>query len=68
MKLTKIYPSSFLHSSSIPISSSLVLARSMAELTGVLQDRIAMVEGVKTVAPSLATRISKHEYQWVPFT
>lgn len=45
-----------------------VLARSMAELTGVLQDRIAMVEGVKTVAPSLATRISKHEYQWVPFT
>ncbi len=42
--------------------------RSMAELTGVLQDRIAMVEGVKTEAPSLATRISKHEYQWVPFT
>ncbi len=45
-----------------------VLARTMAELTHVLEDRIAGVEGVKAVAPSLATRISKHEYQWVPFT
>lgn len=45
-----------------------VLARSMAELTEVLEDRIAMVEGVKAVTPSLATRIAKHEYQWVPFT
>lgn len=45
-----------------------ILSKSLDELTGLLNDQIANIEGVMTVAPSLATRISKHEYQWVPFT
>lgn len=45
-----------------------VLARSLRELTAVLDQRIARIEGVQAVVPSLATDIAKHEYQWVPFT
>lgn len=45
-----------------------VLARSLGELTAVLEDRIGRIEGVMAMAPGIATRISKHEYQWVPFT
>ena len=45
-----------------------VLATSLEELDALLNETISAIPGVEQVTPALSTRISKHEYQWVPFS
>lgn len=44
-----------------------VLARNLDELTGLLNEQIARIDGVLTVVPSLARQILKHEYDGMSF-